>query len=91
MKSIQENLCGAISNLNVIYKTLNSIRNEMEITTPRLPVEEYFKFLLASERIREGIEIFEEMIEKQKSVAATRVWKKPLRNMSLHPYVTPMD
>jgi len=71
MKTSLADLCLVINDLELIYRTLDSFRKGMETTIPRLPVADYFKFLLASERIRETIAILEKMIEKTRSGTST--------------------
>ncbi|MDH4267827.1 MAG: hypothetical protein OEW45_19540 [Deltaproteobacteria bacterium] len=71
MKAIHADLCRLINALEAICGTLDSLRKGMETTTPRLPVDDYYKFLLATERIRETIAILRKIIEKTESVIST--------------------
>ena len=71
MKTIREELCGIISDLDVICKSLSSIRREVEIAPSPLPVDDHFKFLLACERIRETIEILGGITKETESVTST--------------------
>jgi hypothetical protein len=68
MKTIHADLCRIINDLELICRTLDSLRKRMETTLPRLPVDDYYKFLLVSERIRETIAILRKIIEKTESV-----------------------
>ena len=71
MKAIHADLCRLSNALEAICGTLDSLRKGMETTTPRLPVDDYYKFLLASERIRETIAILRKIIEKIESIIST--------------------
>jgi len=71
MKTILADLCWIINDLELICRTLDSLRKRMETTLPRLPVDDYYKFLLASERIRETIAILRKIITKTESVIST--------------------
>jgi len=71
MKTIYENLCSIIMDLEVICETMDSLRKGMEFATPRLPFDDYLRILLASERIKEAIEILGRMIKKTESVTST--------------------
>ena len=70
MNTIYENLCSTIMDLEVICETLDSLRKGMDFATPRLP-SDYLRILLASERIKEAIEILGRMIKKKESVTST--------------------
>ncbi len=69
MNTSQENLCRIINDLNDICKKLNFLREGIEIDRERMRVDDYFKFLLASKRIRETIEILGRLIKKTEIVA----------------------
>ncbi len=69
MNTSQENLCRIINDLYDICKELNSLRKGMEVDKEQMRVEDYFKFLLASRRIREKIEIVGRLIKKSEIVA----------------------
>ncbi len=71
MKTIYENLCSIIMDLEVIRENLDSLRKGMEFATPRVPFDNCLITLLASERIKEAIEILERIIKKTKSVTST--------------------
>ncbi len=66
MTKVHEKLCSLINELKAICKTLASIRKRLEVVTPLVPVDVYYKFLLASAGIRIGIEISGGMIKKTK-------------------------
>jgi hypothetical protein len=68
MKTDHEKLCRVIKDLDLICADLDSLRKGSETTTPRLPVDEYYKFLLASQRIRETISILGGMIKETEGV-----------------------
>ncbi len=68
MKTSQENLCRIINDLYGICKNVNSLRKEMEIDREQMRVDDYFTFLLASERIRETIEILGRVITRREIV-----------------------
>jgi hypothetical protein len=57
--------------LEVVRETLDSLGKKMEFATPRSPFDECLIILLASERIREAIEILERIVKKTKSVPLT--------------------
>ncbi len=67
IKRIYESLRTIISNLDVIGQTLNSLRKGIETTRPALAVSDYYKLLLASERIKDTIEILGGMLRGQKN------------------------
>jgi len=71
MKTILADLCLVIKDLELICRTLDSLRKGMEVTIPRVRVDDYYKILLASERIRETIAILGKLIEKTGSVTST--------------------
>ena len=71
MKTFYENLCSIIIDLEVICETLDSLRKRMEVTMPRVGVDDYYKILLAFKGIREIIEILGGMIKKTESVRST--------------------
>ena len=71
MKTIHEDLSKVINHLEVICERMNSLRIEMEIARPRVRVDDYFKCILASARIREAIEILGNMINETESVSST--------------------
>ena len=71
MKTIHENLCSIIRDLEVICENLDSLRKGMEFAMPRLPFDNYLIILLSSERIKEAMEILGRMIKKTGSVTST--------------------
>ncbi len=71
MKTIHEDLCNAINDLEGICGTLDSLRKGMEVTWLPVHVDDYYKILLAFKGIREVIEILGEMIKKTESVRST--------------------
>jgi len=71
MKTIYEKLCMVISNLDVNCETLNALRKGMQTAMPRVPVDNYYKILLAFERVREAIEILRGMIKETKNATPT--------------------
>jgi len=71
MKTIYENLCSIIMDLEVIRENLESLGKGMEFATPRLPFDNCLIIFLASQRIREAIEILERMVKKTESVTST--------------------
>jgi hypothetical protein len=56
--------------LNVLSETMSSLIKEVEFAPPSLSVDEYFKFLLASQKIGETIEILEGIIKETQSVTS---------------------
>ncbi len=71
MKTIYENLCSIIMDLEVIRENLDSLRKGVEFATPRLPFDNCLIILLASQRVKEAIEILERMIKRAESVTST--------------------
>jgi hypothetical protein len=71
MKTIYENLCSIIMDLEVIRENLDSLRKGVEFAAPRLPFDNCLIILLASQRVKEAIEILERMIKKTESVTST--------------------
>ena len=70
MKMVHEKLCSIVSELDAICEDLSLIK-EVEFSTSPMSVDDYFKFLLASERIRETIEILEGIVKETESVTST--------------------
>ena len=70
MKMIHENLCNLISDLDIICETLSSLRKGAEIGKSPLIVDDYFRFLLASEKIREAIEILGGIGKKTENITS---------------------
>jgi hypothetical protein len=68
VKTIQETLFGVISDLDVISETLRTLGKNMEASIPQVAVDEYYRILLAAERLRESIEFLREIAGKTKSV-----------------------
>jgi len=60
-----------VTHLDAIGEELCSLIKEMEMAMLPVSVEDYFKFLLASERIREAIEILERIPKETESVTST--------------------
>lgn len=56
MKTVYVNLCSVIRGLDGICRTLDSLRIRMEIATPRVFVDDYYKILVAFEQIKGVIE-----------------------------------
>jgi hypothetical protein len=71
MKTDHEKLCRLIKDLDLICVALDSLRKGTETPTPRLSVDVYYKFLLASERIRETINILGGIIKETEGVIST--------------------
>ncbi len=71
MKTIYENLCSIIMDLEVIRENLESLGKGMEFSIPRLPFDNCLIILLASQRVIEAIEILERMTKRTKSVTST--------------------
>jgi len=67
---IHEKLCSIVIDLDAICEDLSLIK-EVEFATSPMSVADYFKFLLASERIRETIEILEGIVKETESVTST--------------------
>ena len=68
MKKIHEKLYCLINELNAICGTLDLLRKGLNFVVPRVPVDIYYKFLLASAGIRKVIEILGEVTNKTKNV-----------------------
>ena len=68
---VHEKICSIVGNLDAIGGELSSLIKEMEMAALQISVEDYFKFLLASERIRETIEILERIPKETESVTST--------------------
>jgi hypothetical protein len=64
MKKIHDKLCSLINELKANYGTLDSLRKGLKVVTPFVPVDVYYKFLLASAGIRKVIEISGGVIRK---------------------------
>jgi hypothetical protein len=71
MKTIYENLCSIIMDLEVIRENLGSLGKGMEFATLRLPFDNCLIILLASKRIKEAIETLGRIAKKTKSVTTT--------------------
>jgi hypothetical protein len=71
MKTVHEELCRVISELEVICGTLDSLGKGRESTSPRIGVDAYYKLLFAFKGIRETIEILGELIKEPESVHST--------------------
>jgi hypothetical protein len=71
MKTIHEDLCGVITDLEGISGTLDSLRKKIEVTTLPVLVDDYFKILLAFKGTVDIIEILGEMRKKTESVPST--------------------
>jgi len=69
MKTIREALLGIIADLDVIFETLKSLGKDMEATIPQVVVDEYYKILLATERLRESIRFLKEIAGETKNVS----------------------
>ena len=67
---VHEKISSIVSHLDAIGEELFSLIKEMEMATLPISVDDYFKFLLASERIRETIEILERIARETESVTA---------------------
>ena len=70
MKPIHEKLCCIISDLNLFCETLRSLTKETGFATMPLPVDDYFRLLLASGKIQEAIGILEGMMRETQSVTS---------------------
>jgi len=70
MKTVYENLCSVIRELDVICRTLDSLRKRMEIATPRVFVDDYYKILVAFEQLKGVIEDLRGVIKETKSVTS---------------------
>ena len=70
MKTIQETLFRVIKDLDVISDTLKTLGMNMEASIPRVAADEYYKMLLAGERLRETILFLREISGKTKSVTS---------------------
>ena len=71
MKKIHEKLYCLINELNAICGTLDCLRKGLDFVVPRVPVDIYYKFLLASAGVRKVIEILGEVTKKTKNVTPT--------------------
>ncbi len=65
---VHEKISNIVSQLDASGEELCSLIKEMEVAGLTISVDDYFKFLLASERIREAIEIFERVVKETESV-----------------------
>lgn len=70
MKTIYENLASVIMDLEVIHDNLDSLRKGMEFATPRFSFDSCLIILLASQRVKEAIEILERMMKGTESVTS---------------------
>lgn len=68
---IHGKLCSIVSELDAICGELRSLIKEVEFATSPTSVNDYFKSLLASERIRETIDILEGIVKETESVTST--------------------
>ena len=68
MGKIHDKLCSLINKLNAICGNLDLLRKGLDFVVPRVPVDIYYKFLLASSGIRKVIEILGEVTNKTKNV-----------------------
>ncbi len=68
MKTIHKDLCRVINDLDAICTTLDSHIRSMEIAGWRVPVDDYYRVLLASGKIRETIEILGRVMERSEIV-----------------------
>jgi len=68
---VHEKLCSIVGDLNANWEELKSLTREIEMATLPMPVDDYFKFLLASERIKETIELLEGIAKETESVTST--------------------
>ena len=68
---VREKIPSIVSHLEAIGEELSSLIKEMEVAALPVFVEDYFKFLLASERIRETIEVLERIPKETESVTST--------------------
>ncbi len=71
MKAIHDTLCSVNSDLEANFRILNWLRKGIEMATPPLRADDYSKFLLASDRIRETIQILRGIIKTTESVTST--------------------
>ncbi len=71
MEKTYENLCSVIIDLGIICGTLDSVGKRLEITTPRVSVDDYYKILLASQQIRGIIENLKGVVRETESVTST--------------------
>jgi len=71
MAIIHEKLCSLVNDLDAISEELRPLIKEVEMARSPMSVDDYFKFLLASERIREAIEILERIVKETESVTST--------------------
>ncbi len=71
MKTIYQDLSSIIMDLEAIRENLESLRRGMELALPRSPFENCLIILLASQRIREAIEILGRMKKETGSVTST--------------------
>jgi hypothetical protein len=67
MGKIHDKLCSLINELNAICGNLDLLRKGLDFVIPRVPVDIYYKFLLASSGIRKVIEILGEVTNKAKN------------------------
>jgi hypothetical protein len=68
VKTIHEILFRTIKDLDVISENLKTLGKNMEASIPQFAVEEYYRILLAAERLRESIEFLREIAAKTNSV-----------------------
>ena len=68
---VHKKISSIVSHLDASGEELCSLIKEMETAASTISVDDYFKFLLASERIREAIEIFERVVKETESVTST--------------------
>ena len=71
MAMIHEKLCSLVSDLDAICEELRFLIKGVETAASPMSVDDYFKFLLASERIRETIEILEGIVKETENVTPT--------------------
>lgn len=64
---IHGRLCNIIIDMDAIFENLKTLGKDMEATIPRVPVDEYYKAILAAERLRESIEFLREITGRQEA------------------------
>jgi len=66
MKKIRDKLCSLINKLNTIWGTPDFLKKGLEVVTPLVPADVYYKFLLASAGIRKVVVIIGGVTKKTK-------------------------
>jgi 16S rRNA G527 N7-methylase RsmG len=71
MKTINENLCSIISGLDIVCRALDTLKKNMEIATPLVVVDDYFRILFAFQQIKGVIEVLKGVVKEAKSSPST--------------------